>query len=146
MTRLLKKFCVTARFYMKGNKNEKIFFEWVEKADEDLLSLESLIKHKDGSPSTGCFLAQQAIEKLLKALIIKHGDELEKIHDLVTLSNKVNKFEPKIELFFKEIAVVTHYYIETRYPGDYPEFTWEECQKAFEIAKEVKDFVKSKED
>lgn len=146
MTRLLRKFCVTARSYMKDDKNEKIFFEWVEKAGEDLLSLESLLKHKDGSPSTGCFLAQQAIEKLLKALIIKHGDELEKIHDLTALLQRIRKFESKIEQFSKEIAVVTHYYIETRYPGDYPEFTWEECQKAFEIAKEVKDFVKGKED
>lgn len=131
---------------MSDNKNEKIFLEWIGKASEDLLSLESLIKHKDGSPSTGCFLAQQAIEKLFKALIIKYGGELEKIHDLITLLQRVIKFEPETERFSKEIAVITHYYIETRYPGDYPEFTWQECQKAFEIAKEVKDFVKSKKD
>lgn len=129
---------------MNDNKNEKIFLEWIEKAEEDLLSLESLIKHRDGSPSTGCFLAQQAIEKLLKALIIKHGGELEKIHDLVTLLQRIIKLEPGIEQFSKEIAAVTHYYIETRYPGDYSEFSWEDCQKAFEIANKIKEFVQSK--
>lgn len=129
---------------MNDNKNEKIFLEWIGKANEDLISLESLIKHKEGSPSTGCFLAQQAIEKLFKALLIKHGGELEKIHDLVTLLQRVRKFEPEIEQFSKEIAVVTHYYIETRYPGDYPEFSWEECERAFEIANKIKEFVKNR--
>ena len=109
---------------MNDNKNEKVFLEWVEKADEDLLSLASLLKHKEGSPSTGCFLAQQAIEKLLKALIVRQGDELEKVHDLVVLSNKIKIFVPEIERFFKEITVLTRYYIETRYPGDYPDFSW----------------------
>jgi len=57
--------------------------EWIKKAEEDLISLESLLKHKDGSPATGCFLAQQTAEKLLKALIVYKELELEKIHDLV---------------------------------------------------------------
>ena len=129
---------------MNDNKNEKIFLEWIEKANEDMLSLEALLKHKEGSPSTGCFLAQQAIEKLFKALIVRHGDELEKIHDLVALFNKIKLFEPEIRQFFKDITVLTRYYIETRYPGDYPEFSWEECQKAFEVADKIKNFVSRK--
>lgn len=126
---------------MSGNKNEKIFLEWIGKAEEDLLSLRSLIKHKDGSPSTGCFLAQQAVEKLLKALIVRQGDRLEKIHDLVTLYNKVKTFESWIEEFLDEITVLNRYYIETRYPGDYPEFSWEECQKALNTVIRIKERV-----
>jgi HEPN domain-containing protein len=129
---------------MNGNKNEKVFLEWIEKADEDLLSLKSLIKHKEGSPSTGCFLAQQAVEKLLKALIIKHDIRLEKIHDLITLSNKVKKLEPQIDQFLEEIAILTRYYIETRYPWDYPEFSWQECEGALEIANKIREFTQSK--
>ena len=129
---------------MNDNRNEKIFLEWIEKADEDLLSLKALLKHKEGSPATGCFLAQQAIEKLFKALIVRHGDELERIHDLVVLFNRIKLFEPEIRQFFEDITVLTRYYIETRYPGDYPEFSWGECQKALEVAKRIKEFISRK--
>ncbi|OGN27968.1 MAG: hypothetical protein A2941_02980 [Candidatus Yanofskybacteria bacterium RIFCSPLOWO2_01_FULL_49_17] len=124
------------------NKNKDICLEWVAKADEDLRSLESLLKHKEGSPSTGCFLAQQAVEKLFKSLLVLHGAELEKVHDLIVLLNKIKIYQPEIERFLDKILVLTRYYIETRYPGDYPEFTWEECKRAFNTAAEIVEFVK----
>jgi HEPN domain-containing protein len=118
--------------------------EWVKKAEEDLISLESLLKHKDGSPSTGCFLAQQAAEKLLKALLIYKEFELEKVHDLVKIINTLELRIPEVRGFENDITTITRYYIETRYPGDYPEFTWNECQKAHEIILKIKVFVLSK--
>ncbi len=123
---------------------EENYSEWIKKAEEDLLSLESLLKHRDGAPATGCFLAQQATEKFLKVLVIYKGLELEKIHDLVKITNMLESVLPEIKQFFEKIAVITRYYIETRYPGNYPEFTWEECQSAYEIANEVKIFTLNK--
>lgn len=127
---------------MNSNKtNEQPWSEWLARADDDFISLESLVKHRDGAPSTGCFLAQQAVEKMFKALLVLHADQLEKIHDLVALAGKVRKHEPEIEQFAQDIAVLTRYYIETRYPGNYPEFDWEECRRAYEIATRIKEFV-----
>lgn len=127
-----------------NDKIKNLWLEWIEKADEDLLSLGSLLKHQEGSPSTGCFLAQQAVEKLLKAILVFYKAEFEKIHDLIALLNRVKSYEPEIEKFIENITIITRYYIETRYPGDYPEFTWEECQKAFEVANEIRKFVQAK--
>ena len=49
------------------------YISWVKKGDEDLSSLEALLRRREGSPSTGCFLAQQAIEKFLKGLCVSIG-------------------------------------------------------------------------
>lgn len=127
-----------------NDNNKNLWLEWLAKADEDLLSLEALLKHKEGSPSTGCFLAQQAVEKLLKAIFIFHGHELEKLHDLIVLINKAKVYEPEVVKFLDKLATLTRYYIETRYPGDFPEFTWDECEKAREIAINFKEFVTNK--
>lgn len=51
---------------------------------------------------------------------------------------------PEIKQFLEKIATITRYYIETRYPGNYPEFTWEECHSAYKVADEVKTFVLAK--
>ncbi|OGN09115.1 MAG: hypothetical protein A3J46_05170 [Candidatus Yanofskybacteria bacterium RIFCSPHIGHO2_02_FULL_41_11] len=125
---------------MNGSR-KNVSLEWQGKASEDLLSLEALLKHREGSPSTGCFLAQQAIEKLLKSVLVFHGVELEKIHDLVVLLNRIKNYEPEVTQFYEDIAILTRYYIETRYPGDYLEFSWEECERAYEVADKIRKYV-----
>ncbi len=40
-------------------ENKKIIIErWLNKIQDDELSAKSILKHKDGSPSTVCFLSQ----------------------------------------------------------------------------------------
>lgn len=122
--------------------DKQIILEWIGKGDEDLLSLKALLTHMEGSPATGCFLAQQAVEKYLKALLIFSELEAEKTHDLPKIAIKLENPFPEIkQQFEKELSDLTRYYIETRYPGDYPEFSWEECQRAYEIASKIKEFV-----
>lgn len=123
---------------------EENYAEWIKKVEEDLISLESLLKHRDGAPATGCFLAQQATEKFLKALAVYKGLELEKIHDLIKIANTLESVLPEIKQFMERLANITRYYIETRYPGNYPEFTWEECYSAYKVADEVRIFVSAK--
>lgn len=119
----------------------KLVQEWLEKAGEDLSSLRSLVRHKDGAPSTGCFLAQQTAEKLLKSLIVKYELELQKVHDLGKLAEVLKSVVPGIEQFLSEFAVLNRYYIETRYPGDYPVFGWEECQAALSAVERIEKFI-----
>lgn len=125
--------------------SQEIIHEWIRKADEDLLSLKFLLEREEGSPSTGCFLAQQAVEKLLKTLVIFAGLELEKIHDLPKIADKLENIFPEVKQLYKnELSALTRYYIETRYPGDYPDFTWNECRAAYEIAEKIRAFVLEK--
>ena len=120
------------------------YLSWIKKGDEDLNSLEALLKRREGSPSTGCFLAQQSIEKFLKALHVFIGLEPEKTHDLAKLADLLIKSYPEIKSFYEKLTIFNRYYIESRYPGDYPELTWADARKAFEIAGEIREFVQIK--
>jgi len=123
---------------------EKDYQEWIRKANDDFISLQSLARHRDATPSTGCFLAQQIVEKVLKALIAFHNLEIEKTHDLIKLSNTLEPAEPEITKFIEELATLNRYYVETRYPGEFPEFSWHECQQALEFTEKIRSFVLDK--
>lgn len=123
-------------------KNEA-YFEWLKKAQEDELSTKVIIDEK-GAPSTACFLSQQMAEKCLKALVIYHGKHFLKVHDLLQLESLLLNCEPEIKKIHQEAKKLNRLYIETRYPGDYPEFTWKDAKESFEAAAKIKNFVLSK--
>ncbi len=83
-------------------------------------------------------------EKLLKALLIFNQQEFQKIHDLVKLGASLQTFYPDIFDFKQDLQKLSQFYIETRYPADYPEFTKKEAQEAFDMAQKIKLFVNSK--
>lgn len=128
---------------MKNNHPHN-YQEWIKKAEEDGLSAAVIIKSKSGAPSTVCFLSQQMAEKYLKSLLVFHGINFPKMHDLLELTTLLLELEPKIEKLRADLNNLNSYYIETRYPGDYPEFTWSDAQEAFASASRVKEFVMEK--
>ncbi|MBI2666570.1 HEPN domain-containing protein [Candidatus Woesearchaeota archaeon] len=85
--------------------------DWWDKAVDDLEKAHILAKNKkyDGA----IFYSQQAVEKALKALLIKEKNKLKKIHDLVELGKEANV----PEIFLKYCKVLTMAYIYSRYPG-----------------------------
>lgn len=105
----------------KRVQNELNIKEWIKKTNEDELSCRSLLKHKDASPTSVCFLAQQMAEKYLKALLIFHQKSFPKIHDLKRIATLIEPFEQNIFELEKEFNVLNKYYATTRYPGDFPE-------------------------
>ncbi len=114
--------------------------EWLAKAEEDEQSIEAIIT-SDGAPSTACFLAQQMAEKCLKGLLTFHGKSFRKVHDLLELASKLREIEPEIDKLIDELKTLNQYYVSTRYPGDFPEFTLRECKEAYEASKRVKEFT-----
>ncbi|MEI7621878.1 MAG: HEPN domain-containing protein [Candidatus Moraniibacteriota bacterium] len=42
-----------------------------------------------------------------------------------------------------EANLLNQFYIETRYVGDYPDFSWNDAKQAYEAAKKIKEFVLS---
>jgi HEPN domain-containing protein len=123
---------------------EKLYNEWIAKANEDELSAQSLLKHKDAVPGTVCYLSQQIAEKLLKALLLFYGKDFPKIHDLLALETSLLQIVADIKTIHHDLNMLNAYYIEARYPGDYPEFSWQDAQEAFDAALRIKDFVFSK--
>jgi HEPN domain-containing protein len=124
---------------MSGNSFYK---DWLQKAAEDELSLKAVLS--EGAPSTACFLAQQMSEKFLKGLLVYGGNEFPKIHDLVKLGEMLQSAYPGIIDLKLDLQKLSQFYIETRYPADYPEFTKTEAREAYDMAQRIKLFVTSK--
>lgn len=56
---------------------------WIAKAENDLLNIRNNLAAQHVPWDTVCFHAQQAAEKLLKALLVYHGQSPSRTHDLV---------------------------------------------------------------
>lgn len=124
--------------------SDSLFYEdWLAKAKEDELAAERLMGG-DGLFSPVCFHSQQMAEKLLKALLLYKGQTFEKIHDLSALGKLLQPLFPDVLDLKSDLLVLSKFYIKTRYPADYPEFTKKQAEQAYECALRVKDFVNGK--
>jgi HEPN domain-containing protein len=116
---------------------------WIKKAENDLITAKNSLNIKPEPPlDTICFHAQQCAEKYLKAFLVYHEIEFEKIHDiteLILLASQVDKsFLHLIDLGKK----LTPYAVEIRYPGMLTEeLTEETAREAVNMAIEIKEFV-----
>lgn len=122
------------------NSHPETYQAWFQKADEDERSINAILSG-DGSPSTVCFLAQQMAEKYLKGLLVFRQKSFSKVHDLLELETLLLEIQPNINTIHAQLELLNRYYIETRYPGDYPQFSLTEARQAYTAAQEVKNFV-----
>lgn len=120
--------------------NQEVHKEWFKKAEEDELSIKAIIK-EGGSPSTACFLSQQMAEKYLKGLLVFYQKDILKVHDLLELETLLLDHAKDIAQLHPNLVSLNRYYIETRYPGDYPELTRKDADMAYEDAAKVKEFA-----
>jgi HEPN domain-containing protein len=124
--------------------DSKNYIDWIKKADEDVLSVSSILRHRDAVPSLACFLCHQITEKYLKGLLVFNNKNFPKIHDLLELQTLLLEFYPDIRQIDSELDLLSTYYFETRYPGDFQSFAWEEAEEASMAAEKVKNFVLGK--
>ena len=122
---------------------DKNFYKWQHRAEEDIRAMEEML-HKSGLPNPVCFHAQQAAEKYLKGFLVFHGVRFAKIHNLVLLLDKCMEIDSKFSQLKEDIVFLDTFYVETRYPGDFPEFSMKESEDAYVAAIRVKNFVLSK--
>ena len=125
----------------KSQKQDLIVEEWLKRATEDELSANVILKEEGGAPNTVCFLSQQMAEKYLKAFLVQEKREYPKIHSLLRLTELCMKIDKSFEEIKEDAIFLTAFYIETRYPADYPEFGWKDAEDAFETATRIKEFV-----
>ncbi len=85
---------------------------WLEYAKSDLKNAAILFENK--SYRDCVWYCHQAIEKLLKAVIISQGKRVRRIHDLVGLWEDAN-LTPNV-FVSKFLEELNPYYIPTRYP------------------------------
>ena len=116
----------------------EIVQEWVKKGDSDLIAAKTLAQQEGLENQTG-FHCQQAIEKWLKAYLIKKGEEIRKIHDLTALIIECEKYDPDFEELEYIVEGITDFAVDFRYPGE--NATPEEVKDALNKTGKVRDFI-----
>ncbi len=103
---------------MKDNNYD----EWVRLAGYDIETVELLIKN-NGRAEIIIYHIHQAIEKLLKAIILKNNLKVERVHFLDKLLSMIIKKYPELKNVEDEILEINLYLPKLRYPyGDQIEF------------------------
>ena len=119
--------------------------DWVFFAERDLETAEILIKNDAPLTNIIAFHCQQAIEKYLKAFLVKNEIPIVKTHDLIKLNDMIKEIED-LGIDEKKLIVINEVYIETRYPGDIGLLpnglpTNEQAHKFIEYTKEIKGII-----
>lgn len=83
-------------------------------------------------------------EKYLKGLLVFHGIEFPKTHDLLVLLSLVPASIPDAIQLKSHLQLLNRYAIEPRYPGDVPEVTQRDAEEAADAARRVKEFVRER--
>ena len=91
-----------------------------------------------------CFHAQQAAEKALKGLLLAHGVDFPYIHDLGELLRLLEQTEAEIPSTVRDVARLTDYAVEARYPGPAEPVTTEEYDEALALTEAVVRWVESR--
>lgn len=124
--------------------DSQIIRNWLDKADDDLaFARASLQENLEFYPQI-CFYLHQSVEKYLKAYIIAKGLNLKRIHDLMELVKICAGDDQEFNKFHEAVKLLNPFYIGTRYPDFIISIDKSDAQKAFGVAEEISNAVKSK--
>jgi HEPN domain-containing protein len=113
---------------------------WPRFAREDLEGAESLLSEEEFVPRHVCWLAQQAAEKALKAALVSEGTDFPFRHDLDALRNLLPDGWA-VKTAHPDLAELTEWAVEARYPGDWPDATIDDARRAAGQARAVYECV-----
>ena len=109
---------------------------WLRYAEEDLITAEILLEQPHVPPRQSCWWAQQSAEKALKAVLIFLEIDFPGTSDLNVLRNLVpDSWQLRVE--HSDLASLTLWAAEARYPSDMPEATNADASKAVEQARAI---------
>ena len=113
---------------------------WVEKAEEDWIAANTLLRRK--KPFTGiiCFHLQQSAEKYLKAILVLKGSAFPKTHDLSALSKMCEENGVLISIDEDNLDILSGYAAAARYPG--PDPSLDDTRDALQTTKVVRRFTR----
>jgi len=114
---------------------------WLHKAENDLKNIGNNLAADDVPTDTVCFHVQQAIEKLIKAVLVANGREVFKTHDLVKLLGDVVDILPALSCYEEQLEEISEYGVGARYPNGVCDPTLEEARYAHEVALNIRELV-----
>jgi HEPN domain-containing protein len=119
---------------MSGPESATEAMRWLQYAYEDLRAAEAALDNSGFAVRHVCWLAQQSAEKAIKAALILLQIDFPWKHDLDVLRNLLPD-DWKIKQAVPDLAVLTEWAVESRYPGEWPEATIADSWRAIEQAR-----------
>ncbi len=107
-----------------------------------MLNADNNLKAEKIPLDTVCFHCQQAAEKFLKAYLVANGCSYPISHDLVLILEKILRIDPTAEVLRDDLALLTPYAVEIRYPDDWFMPTEEDAREAREAVARVASWLK----
>ncbi len=83
------------------------------------------------------FHAQQAAEKALKALLVRHQVRFGKTHEMGALLELAEQAAPGIREQLADAEALTPYAVDARYPGEEPPLGREEASTRLDVTRRV---------
>lgn len=121
---------------------------WLDQARADLRGGEVLLTAE--SYHLACFVAQQVVEKALKAFLYAQGEEFVIGHSVEVLAGQAAEYDPAFEDLRLQVAPLDGYYVPTRYPSSLPDsiparvFGRHNAEEALALARMALDLVARK--
>ncbi len=119
---------------------KKMSAEWVQKAEGDYRVAARESAAPDAVCDAVCFHCHQCVEKYLKAVLVEHDVDFEKIHDLEALMYVCKPFAPGLEKHREGLIWLTQFSVRVRYPG----FTARksDAKKALSITRQLRSLIR----
>ena len=119
----------------------ELVLQWLQKATADLDAAEQLRSQGGHLREIVAFHCQQAAEKYLKALLVRHQIEFPKTHDIARLLDRLATVNPGITESLRDAEVLTPFGVEVRYPSEAPEVLPGGETLAIDVARHVRDAI-----
>lgn len=115
--------------------------QWLQKAERDFDAASHLLEEGDRFREIIAFHCQQAVEKYLKAFLVRHQLEFPKTHDIKKLLSLVATTDLSLAETLREADTLTPFGVEVRYPNEAPELLPGGERKALDVARQARDAV-----
>jgi HEPN domain-containing protein len=115
---------------------------WVEKAEHDLLTAETMIALPQPPLEIVCFHCQQCAEKYLKAFLVSEQVDFPKTHDLRRLVDLCAGRQPEFRVLDESALALAGYAVGVRYGEDWRDIALGEAREALLHTNVLRDFVR----
>ena len=119
----------------------ELVHQWIEKAERDFEAASHLLAEDGRFREIIAFHCQQAVEKYLKALLVRYQVEFPKTHDIRKLLDSAGKIDASLAQALDGADFLTPFGVEVRYPSDAPEMLPGSETAALDIARRTRSAI-----
>jgi len=114
---------------------------WLRMAELDYGVANTLQEHRGEYTEAVAFHSQQAAEKFIKTLLVRHQIEFPKTHDIPLLRSLLAKVAPGLASQMAFADWLTPFGVEVRYPSRTRELPDDVGERALSAARQVRELV-----